>query len=72
MVQTENQLKIKVITDLFNTNGYVKGYGPKQCRVMDGEHNPLYNVNRMIIMSLISDGKLKQEGLIFKLNIPDL
>lgn len=69
MVQTENQLKIKVITDLFNTNGYVKGYGPKQYRVMDGEHNPLYNVNRMIIMSLISDGKLKQEGLIFKLNI---
>ena len=72
MIQTENELKIKIITDLFNTNGYVKGYGPKQFRVMDGEHNPLYNVNRMINMSLISDGKLKQEGLIFKLNIPEL
>jgi len=66
---TENQHKIKIITDLFNTNGYIKGYGPKLCRLMDGEHNPLYNVNRMIIQSLIADDKLIQEGLIFKLKI---
>jgi hypothetical protein len=71
MIQTDNQQKIKIITDLFNTNGYVKGYGAKQYRVMDGKHNPLYNVNRMIINSLIYEGKLKQEGLILKLNIPE-
>lgn len=67
---TENELKIKVITDLFNNNGYVKGFGPKQCRVMDSEHNPLYNVKKSIINDLISDDKLIQEGLIFKLKIP--
>jgi hypothetical protein len=66
---TENEYKIKIITDLFNTNGYIKGHGPKLYRVMDGEHNPLYNVNRMIIQSLIADDKLIQEGLILKLKI---
>lgn len=71
MIQTENQFKKKIITDLFNTHGYIKGYGSKLYRVMDGEHNPLYNVNKMIINSLIIDGKLKREGLILKLNIPE-
>lgn len=71
MIQSENQFKIKIITDLFNMNGYIKGHGPKLYRVMDGEHNPLYNVSRIIINSLIADGKLKQEGLILKLKIPE-
>ena len=70
MNQTETiKLKKQVITDLFNKNGYVKGYGPKLCRVMDGEHNPLYNIEREIIDGLIFDDKLKKEGLIYKLNL---
>lgn len=40
------KLKKLVITDLFNKNGYIKGFGSKLCRVMDGDHNPLYNVGR--------------------------
>lgn len=71
MIQSEKQLKIKIITDLFDTDGYIKGYGVDKCRVMDGKHNPLYNVSKMIVNSLIYDGKLKQEGLIYKLNIPE-
>ena len=59
----------KTITDLYNTDGYIKGFGPKICRVMDGNHNPLYNINREIVNQLIEDNKLKQEGLIFKLNL---
>lgn len=70
-MQNENNIKIKIITDLFNSNGYIKGYGATMCRVMDGEHNPLYNINKSIIMTLVSDGKLIQEGLIFKLKFPE-
>ena len=59
----------KAITDLHNTNGYIKGFGPKQCRVMDGNHNPLYNMDKEILTQLIQDNKVKQDGLIFKLNL---
>ena len=71
MMKPNEILKMKkmVITDLFNKNGYIKGFGPKLCRVMDSEHNPLYNISREIIDGLIADGKLKKDGLIFKLNL---
>jgi len=64
-------IKIKklIITDLFNKNGYIKGFGPKLCRVMDGEHNPLYNVKRDIVDALIYEDKIIKYGLIFKLNL---
>lgn len=63
------KLKKLVITDLFNKNGYIKGFGSKLCRVMDGDHNPLYNVGRDVVEGLISDGNLKKDGLIYKLNL---
>lgn len=70
MTVTEiTKLKTQVITDLFNKNGYIKGFGPKLCRVMDGEHRPLYNVKREIIDGLMDDDKLVRDGLIFKLNL---
>jgi hypothetical protein len=63
------KLKKLIITDLFNKNGYIKGFGPKLCRVMDGEHNPLYNVKRDIVDALIYEDKIIKDGLIFKLNL---
>ena len=70
MTLTEiTKLKTQVITDLFNKNGYIKGFGPKLCRVMDGEHSPLYNVKREVVDGLIDDDKLIKDGLIFKLNL---
>jgi hypothetical protein len=63
------KLKKLVLTDLFNKDGYIKGYGSKLCRVMDGEHNPLYNVKRDIVDSLIYEEKIIKNGLVFKLNL---
>jgi hypothetical protein len=63
------KLKKLVLTDLFNKDGYIKGHGPKLCRVMDGEHNPLYNVKRDIVDSLIYEEKIIKNGLVFKLNL---
>jgi hypothetical protein len=63
------KLKKLIITDLFSKDGYIKGYGGKLCRVMDGEHNPLYNVKREIIDALIYEDKIIKDGLVFKLNL---
>jgi hypothetical protein len=63
------KLKTLVLTDLFNKDGYIKGFGRKLCRVMDGEHNPLYNVKREIIDALIYEDKIIKDGLVFKLNL---
>ena len=58
----------KVIEDLTENGGYVKGYDPKKCRVMDSNHNPLYNVPKEIIVSLWEDGELKIVNLTYVLN----
>lgn len=63
------KLRLKLLKDLKENDGYVKGFGPKLCRVMDKDHNPLYNINREIVMGLVDNDKLKLEGLIFKINL---
>ena len=72
MVQSDNDIRINIIKNLFDTDGYIKGYGAKLYRVMDGNHNPLYNVKRVIVDTLIDNGDVIQVGLIFKLKISKL
>lgn len=70
MNQTEKlKLANKLISDLKTNDGYVKGFGPKLCRVMDKDHSPLYNINREVIDFLNQTEKLKLDGLFYKLNL---
>lgn len=63
------KLRLKLLKDLKENDGYVKGFGPKLCRVMDKDHNPLYNIDREIVEGLFADDKIKIDGLIYKLNL---
>lgn len=70
MNQTEKlKLANKLTSDLRIHEGYVKGYGSKLCRVMDKDHNPLYNINKEVVDFLFQIEKLKLDGLFYKLNL---
>ena len=67
MINTQNSQIKQIITDLYNTDGYIKGYGAKLCRVMDGNHNPLYNINKELVNIMFAKETLVLEGMVYKL-----
>lgn len=50
--------------------GYIKGYSTSHKRVMDANHNPLFNITWGAFYALYDAGHLMQDGLVFKINQP--
>lgn len=48
--------------------GYIKGYTNTHKRVMDKDHNPLFNLTWLAFDALADQGYLEKRGLVYVLN----
>lgn len=56
-----------IYTTLLNKGGYISGQG-QMCRVVDGNHNPVFLCTRKNVDYLVDNGILKKDKLVFILN----
>lgn len=52
---------------LVNRGGYIKGYG-EQFRVMDSDHNPIFNIPKDDIGLLINESVFERKEMVFILS----
>lgn len=57
---------LRVAGILVKKNGYIKGYGDKLDRVMDGDHNPIENIPGKITRVLKHNNMIYLDGLVYR------
>ena len=67
MTNKEHEAEEKKVLELLKKGWYIKGFGARQSRVMDKDHNPIKNIPNSIRTSLLHDERIEQSGLIYVL-----